>query len=63
MKTYDNSGRLLSETTEAVRPGFGVIKTVTVYSQNERVITQTITTREYGGTVRTFEVLNGKLLP
>jgi hypothetical protein len=63
MKTYDNAGRLLSEITEAVRPGFGVIRTQTTYGQNERVISQTVTTREFSGTVRTFEILNGKILP
>ena len=60
MKTYDNSGRLLNE---AVRPGFGVIRTQTIYGQNERVISQTVTTREFDGTVRTFEILNAKILP
>jgi hypothetical protein len=63
MKTYDNSGRLLSEITEAVRPGFGVIRTQTTYGPNERVISQTVTTREMNGTVRTFEILNATLLP
>jgi hypothetical protein len=63
MKTYDNAGRLLSEITEAVRSGFGVIRTQTTYGPNERVISQTVTTREFSGTVRTFEILNGKVLP
>ena len=64
MKTYDNSGKLIGEITVAVRPGFGVIQTNTVYdAQTGRPISQNISTREFDGSVRTFDVLFGKLLP
>ena len=57
MKTYDNSGKLVGEIVEIVRPGFGVIRTTTTYDRNEQPLHQTISTQEYSGAVRTFEVL------
>jgi hypothetical protein len=62
MKTYDNSGKLISEITTIIRPGAGVITTNTVYS-GERVITQTISTRNNAGNVKTETVYGGKVLP
>jgi hypothetical protein len=63
MKTYDNFGRLIGEINVVVIPTQGVITTNTTYD-GDRVLSQTITRREFGGTVRTFEVLfGGKLLP
>ena len=58
MKTHDNSGKLIGEITTIIRPSFGVIQTSTTYD-GDRVVTQTITTREFNGSVRTFEVTYG----
>lgn len=63
MKTYDNSGKLVGEIVQIVRPGLGVITTTTTYGRDERPLHQTISTQEFSGTVRTFEVLYGKLIP
>jgi len=63
MKTYDNFGKLIGEINTIIIPSEAVVQTNTVYV-NDRVVSQTITRREFkGGVVRTFEMLNGKLVP
>ncbi len=63
MKTYDNSGKLIGEINVVVIPTEAVVTTNTLYGPGERVVSQTITRREFSGAVRTFEILSGKLLP
>jgi len=62
MQIRDNQGRLIGEINTVVRPGEGVIISNTVYS-GERVITQTISTRDNAGNVKTETLFNGKVLP
>lgn len=63
MKTYDNSGKLIGEINTVIIPSEAVIQTNTTYS-GDRVVSQTISRREFNGTVRTFEVIyGGKLIP
>lgn len=45
MVSYDNSGKKIGEINIIIRPGEGVITTNAVYS-GDRVITQTISTRD-----------------
>lgn len=62
MVSYDNAGKKIGEINVIIRPGEGVITTNTVYS-GERVVTQTISTRDKAGNVKTETVYGGKVLP
>ena len=63
MKIFNNKRELIGEITTIVKPGEAVIQTNTTYD-GDRVVAQTVTRREYGGVVRTFEITyGGKLLP
>lgn len=62
MVIYDNVGRKIGEINVIIRPGEGVVTTNTVYS-GERVIAQTISTRDNAGAVKTETVYGGKILP
>jgi len=64
MKTFDNSGRLVSEINR-FRTGDGkAITTNTMYDTNSgRPVNQNISVFETNGKVTTTNVINGKLLP
>lgn len=62
MQIRDNQGKLIGEINVIIRPGEGVITTNTIYS-GDRVITQTISTRDNVGNVKTETVYRGKILP
>jgi len=62
MKTYDNSGNLIGEINTIIRPDKGIIISNTIYS-GDRVITQTISTRDNAGKVKTETIYSGKVLP
>jgi len=64
MKSYDNSGKLVSE-IDHFRTGDGKsVTTNTMYDTNiGRPVNQNITVCEQNGKVTTTNVINGKLLP
>jgi hypothetical protein len=62
MQIRDNQGKLIGEINTIVRPAAGVVSINTVYS-GERVITQTISTRDNAGNVKTETIYGGKILP
>ena len=62
MVSYDNSGKKIGEINVIIRPDGGTIISNTVYS-GERVISQTISTRDNAGNVKTETVYGGKVLP
>ena len=64
MKTFDKSGRLVSE-IKRFRTGDGkAITTNTMYDTNSgRPVNQNISVFETNGKVTTTNVINGKLLP
>jgi hypothetical protein len=55
-------GKKISEINVIIRPGEGTIISNTVYS-GERVVTQTISTRDNTGNVKTETFYGGKVLP
>lgn len=61
MKTYDNSGKLITETNTIYTPR-GVVTTHTVY-YNDRVLSQHISVRDNQGKVTSEDVIGGKLIP
>ena len=64
MKTYDNSGKLVSEINHSRTADGTSITTNTAYNTyNGRPVNQTITVRQPDGKVSTTNVINGKLLP
>lgn len=62
MKIHNNRGELIGEMNTIVRPGEGVIITNTLYS-GDGVLTQTISSRDDQGSVKTETVYGGKVLP
>jgi hypothetical protein len=62
MQIRNNRGELIGEINTFIRPGEAVITANTVYS-GDRVITQTISTRDNAGNVKTETVYGGKVLP
>jgi hypothetical protein len=62
MQIRNNRGELIGEINTIFRSGEGIITTNTVYS-GERVITQTISTRDNAGAVKTETVYGGRILP
>jgi hypothetical protein len=64
VKTFDNSGKLVAETTQARTSDGRSISTITQYdTYSGRPVHQNITVRETNGKVTTTNVINGKLLP
>ena len=64
VKSFDNQGRLLNETTTRYTSDGRVISTsTTYYSPTGRVTSQIISVRDKDGKVNTTNVLGGKLLP
>jgi ectoine hydroxylase-related dioxygenase (phytanoyl-CoA dioxygenase family) len=61
VKTYDNNGKLISE-TNTIYTKQGVVTTNTVY-YNDRVMSQHISIRDNQGKVTSETVLGGKLIP
>ncbi len=53
---------MIGEINVIIRPGEGVITTNTIYS-GDRVVTQTISTRDNAGNVKTETTYGGKILP
>jgi hypothetical protein len=62
MVSYDISAKKIGEITTIIRPGKGVITATSVYS-GDRVIAQTISTRDNAGNVKSETVYGGKVLP
>lgn len=62
MQVRNNRGELIGEIKVIIRPDESVITANTVYS-GDRVITQTISTRDNAGNVKTETVYGGKVLP
>lgn len=62
MQIRDNQGKLIGEINTIIRPGEGVVTSNTIYS-GDRVIAQTISTRDNGGNIKTELVYGGKVLP
>jgi hypothetical protein len=61
MVIYDNVGKKIGEINTIIRPSEGVVSN-TVYS-GDRIVTQTISTRDNTGNVKTETVYGGKILP
>ena len=61
MKTWDNNGKLISE-TNTIYTKQGVVTTNTVY-YNDRAIYQHISLRDNQGKVTIEDVIGGKLIP
>jgi hypothetical protein len=61
MKTYDNFGRLISE-TNTIYTKQSVVITNTVYN-NDRVVYQHISVRDNQGKSTTEDTIGGKLIP
>jgi hypothetical protein len=62
MQIRNNRGELIGEINTIIRPGEGVIISNTVYS-GDRVISQTITSHDNQGSVKTETNYGGKLIP
>ena len=62
MVSYDNYGRKIGEINVIIRPDCCVVTTNTLYN-NDRVVTQTISTRDGAGNVQQQTFYNGKILP
>jgi hypothetical protein len=63
MQIRNNRGELIGDISTIIRPGEGaVITSNTVYS-GDGVITQTISTRDNTGNVKTETLYGGKMLP
>ena len=62
MQIRNNRDELIGETNVIIRPDGTVITTNTVYSA-DRVISQTISTRDNVGNVKTETFYGGKVLP
>jgi hypothetical protein len=62
MQIRNNRGELIGEINTIIRPGEGVVTSNTIYS-GDRVIAQTISTRDNGGNIKTETVYGGKVLP
>jgi len=62
MQIRNNRGELIGEINTIVRPGEGIITSNTVHS-DDRVISQTISTRDNAGNVKTETVYGGEVLP
>lgn len=62
MQIRNNRGELIGEINTIIRPGEGVTISNTVYS-GDRVISQTITSRDDQGSVTTETTYGGKLIP
>jgi hypothetical protein len=64
MRTYDNSGKLVSEINHSRTADGTSVTTNTVYNTyNGRPVSQNITVREPNGKVGVTNIINGKLLP
>ena len=63
MKIRNNRGELIGDINTIVRPGEGVVIISNTLHSGDRVITQTISTRDDAGTVKTETVYGGKILP
>ena len=62
MKTYDGRGNLINETNSVMTSDGKRVTTQTSYSNNKPT-SQTITTSEPTGALKTERVLGGKRLP
>ena len=64
MKSYDNNGKLVSETNHFRTSDEKSVTTNTMYDTNSgRPVNQNISVLEPNGKVTSTNVLNGKLLP
>jgi hypothetical protein len=62
MVTRDNNGKIVNEMNVSITQDGTVVRTNTMYS-NGRPIVQSITVRDSQGSVRTTNVIGGKILP
>ncbi len=62
MVTRNNNGEVVNEMNVSITQDGTVIRTNTIYS-NGRPIVQKITVRDSQGSIRTTNVIGGKILP
>lgn len=64
MKTFDNSGNLVSEINQfRTQDGKSIVSNTVYNTYNGRPVSQTVTVAQPTGKVTTTRTINGKLLP